>query len=133
MWESSHRQSEIRVTHQGTPLVIGAALRRVAYPNGPDLYALGAGLVLGAQHLLLSWLYAEFDATLGLQRPYYAVAQVIDGVIPGAEAASICMCEWVNGSNRGEWSSILCGWSCQHPSPMDLGVSLGRLFHRDGG
>jgi hypothetical protein len=78
VWQSSHRQSEIRLTLQGTPLVVGAALHRIAYPNGPDAYAIGAGLVFGAHHLLLSSLYAELDATVGLQRPRQVVI-IYDG------------------------------------------------------
>ena len=74
MWQLSHRQSEIRVTHQGAPLVFGVALHRIAYPAGPDISAIGAGFVLGARHPLRSWLYAEFDGTLGLQKPYYLFA-----------------------------------------------------------
>jgi hypothetical protein len=73
IWQPSHRQSEIRVTHQGTPLVIGAAIHRIAYPAGPDISAVGAGLVFGARHPILSWLYVELDATLGLQRPSHIV------------------------------------------------------------
>ena len=79
IWQPSHRQSEIRVTRQGTPLVIGVALHRIAYPAGPDISAVGAGLVLGARHQLVSWLHVEFDGTLGLQRPSRLVAYVWDG------------------------------------------------------
>lgn len=79
IWQPSHRQSEIRVTRQGTPLVIGAALHRIAYPVGSDVSAVGAGLVLGARHPLGSWLYVEFDGTLGLQRPSRLVAYLWDG------------------------------------------------------
>ena len=79
MWQLSHRQSEIRVTHQGTPLVVGVALHRIAYPAGPDISAIGAGLVLGARHPIRSWLHVEFDGTLGLQRPSRLVAYVWDG------------------------------------------------------
>jgi hypothetical protein len=74
IWRLSHRQSEIRLTHQGAPLVVGVSLHRIAYPAGPDRDAIGGGLVLGAHHLLLSWLYAELDVTLGLQRPSRLVA-----------------------------------------------------------
>jgi len=73
IWQQSHRQSEIRVTRQGTPLVIGVALHRIAYPDGNQISAMGAGLVLGARHALLSWFSVEFDGTLGLQRPSHYV------------------------------------------------------------
>jgi hypothetical protein len=94
MWQASHRQSEIRVTHQGTPLVVGLALDRVAYHEGPYFYAMGAGLVLGAHHVLLSRLYAELDATLGLQRPYRYQTIFTDGpsksgVFVSVEAGSL--------------------------------------------
>jgi len=89
VWQASHRQSEIRVTHQGTPLVIGVAVHRMAYPAGPDLYAIGAGVVLGAHHPLASWLDAELDATLGLQQPrHYAPMPVVDRPYNPGDAAS---------------------------------------------
>jgi hypothetical protein len=101
IWQQSHRQSEIRVTHLGTPLVIGAALHRVAYPSGPDVYAVGAGLVLGARHLLLSWLYVEFDGAFGMQRPWHIVAY-----------------DWIGPSGGGGWTEIQSG-------PLELYARLG--------
>jgi hypothetical protein len=67
MWQLSHRQTEFRVTRQGTPLVVGGALHKIAYPAIPDTGAIGAGLVFGAHYPLASWFSAEFDGTLGLQ------------------------------------------------------------------
>jgi hypothetical protein len=67
IWQLSHRETEFRVTHLGTPMVLGAALHKIAYPAIPDSGAIGAGVVLGAHYPLLTWLHAEVDGTLGLQ------------------------------------------------------------------
>jgi len=89
IWQQSHRQSEIRVTRQGTPLVVGVALQRIAYPDGSKISAMGAGLVLGAQHPLLSWLSVEFDGTLGLQRPSHYVYYMLDSPTAGSSSGPI--------------------------------------------
>jgi hypothetical protein len=72
-WHASHRHSELRVTHQGTPFVLGVALHRIAFPTSLGAYAIGAGMVLGARHAFGSWSHAELDVTLGLERSHYLV------------------------------------------------------------
>jgi hypothetical protein len=69
VWQASHRQSEVRIVRQGTPLVVGAAIHRMSYPSDPEQYAIGAGAVFGAHHPLASWVDAELDLTIGMQRP----------------------------------------------------------------
>lgn len=68
VWQASHRQSEVRIVRRGTPLVVGVAIHRMSYPSDPEQYAIGGGGVLGAHHPLASWLDAELDVTLGLQK-----------------------------------------------------------------
>jgi hypothetical protein len=74
VWQASHRQTELRVVRQGTRLVFGAAIHRMSYPSDPDQYAIGGGAVFGAHHPLASWVNAELDVTLGLQRTRRPVA-----------------------------------------------------------
>jgi hypothetical protein len=133
MWQASHRQSEIRVTHQGAPLVIGAALHRVAYPDGPALYAIGAGLVLGAQHLLQPWLHAEFDGTLGLQRPYYAVAPM--AALPDAGGASNAGNDYyyyVESGSLELYARLAAGVALRVTSWLDIPMRLTLHMHPVG-
>lgn len=84
-WHASHRHSELRVTHQGTPFVLGVALHRIAFPTSPGAYAIGTGLVLGARHTLGSWSHAELDVTVGLERSHYLVGPpMVDRPAPDA-------------------------------------------------
>jgi hypothetical protein len=124
IWDASHRQSEIRVTHQGAPLVLGAALHRVAYPLGPALYAIGAGLVVGARHPLLSWLHVELDATLGAQVPRHQVAPASPfGSQNGTSSASAAQSFEESGSLE-LYARLGAGLALRVASWLDIPVSL---------
>lgn len=77
VWQASHRQTELRIVRQGTPLVFGAAIHRMSYPSDPEQYAIGGGAVFGAHHPLASWVDVELDVTLGLQRTRRPVLPVM--------------------------------------------------------
>jgi hypothetical protein len=55
-WQASSRQSEIRLTRQGSLVVVGVAVHRVDYPADTEAWAVGGGLVLGVRHPLATWL-----------------------------------------------------------------------------
>ena len=114
LWQDSHRQSEIRVIHLGTPWVIGAALHRMSYPSDPDAYAIGAGLVMGARHGLLPWLFEELDATLGLQVPRRPGGIMMPSRSPGADSPAAYV---------GEFSAEESG-SLELFARLNLGLAL---------
>jgi hypothetical protein len=123
LWQPSHRQSELRVTHQGAPLVVGAAVHRVAYPTGSDIYAIGAGLVLGARHPLLSWLHVEFDGTLGLQKPRRVVSM---DLYPGG------MFSQVESGPLESFARLGAGVALRVASWLDVPVRLTMHLHPVG-
>jgi hypothetical protein len=129
MWQQSHRQSELRVTHQGAPLVLGLALHRMAFPAGPDIYAVGGGLVLGARHPILSWLFVELDATLGLQRSWYRI--FID-VYPQGDVYRQGMFHVTNSRPLETYARLSAGLALRVASWLDIPMRVTWHMHPVG-
>ena len=131
MWQLSHRQSELRLSHQGTPLVFGVAVHRIAYPASPDIYAVGAGLLFGARHPLLSRFHAELDTTVGLQIPRHYVFMHGDPLFPGT-SPNDSTSYYIEEGSPELYARLSAGVALRAASWLDIPVRLTLHMHPVG-